>query len=86
MPLEYASILLGALAILLGFAPIVPLQLIGVAAGIAGIVASRRARKADYRKDMPATVGFICSIAGVVVSAVTPLFALIISAAQAAMG
>lgn len=86
MPLEYASILLGALAILLGFAPIVPLQLIGVAAGIAGIVVSRRARKADYRKDMPATVGFICSIAGVVVSTVTPLFALIIAVAQAAMG
>lgn len=86
MPLEYASILLGALAILLGFAPIVPLQLIGVAAGIAGIVVSRWARKADYRKDMPATVGFICSIAGVVVSAVTPLFALIIAVAQAAMG
>lgn len=86
MPLEYASILLGALAILLGFAPIVPLQLIGVASGIAGIVVSRRARKADYRKDMPATAGFICSIAGVVVSGVTPLFALIIAVAQAAMG
>lgn len=79
MPLEYVSIILGAAAILLGFAPIIPLQVIGIAAGIAGIIASRRARKMDYRRDMPATIGFVCSIAGIVISALTPLFALIIA-------
>ena len=86
MPLEYASIALGVVAILLGFSPIIPTQVLGVVLGIAGIVASRRARKADYRKDLPATVGFVCSIAGIVVSAVTPLFARIIAAAQGAIG
>lgn len=86
MPLEYASIALGVVAILLGFSPIIPMQVLGVALGIAGIVASRRARKTDYRKDLPATVGFVCSIAGIVVSAVTPLFALIISIVQGAIG
>lgn len=86
MPLEYASIILGAIAILLGFSPIIPTQVLGVVAGVTGIVASRRARRADYRKDLPATVGFVCSIAGIVVSAVTPLFALIIALAQSAIG
>lgn len=86
MPLEYASIILGAIAILLGFSPTIPTQVLGVVAGVAGIVASRRARRADYRKDLPATVGFVCSIAGIVVSAVTPLFALIITLAQSAIG
>ncbi len=79
MPLEYVSIILGAAAILLGFAPIIPLQVIGIAAGIAGIIASRRARKMDYRRDMPATIGFVCSIAGIVISALTPLLSLIIA-------
>lgn len=86
MPLEYASIALGGAAILLGFSPIVPTQVLGVALGVAGIAASRRARKADYRKDLPATIGFVCSIAGIVVSGVTPLFALIIAVAQGAVG
>lgn len=86
MPLEYASIILGAIAILLGFSPTIPTQVLGVVAGVAGMVASRRARRADYRKDLPATVGFVCSIAGIVVSAVTPLFALIITLAQSAIG
>lgn len=86
MPLEYASIILGAIAILLGFSPTIPTQVLGVVAGVAGIVASRRARRVDYRKDLPATVGFVCSIAGIVVSAVTPLFALIITLAQSAIG
>ncbi|MBM6755964.1 hypothetical protein H6A18_05480 [Collinsella tanakaei] len=85
MPLEYLSIALGVIAVALGFAPVVPLQLVGVALGICGIVASRRARHADYRKDLPATIGFVCSIAGVVVSAVTPLFALIIAIVGAAV-
>lgn len=85
MPLEYASIALGALAIILGFAPAIPLQVVGIALGIAGIVASRRARRADYRKDLPATVGFVCSIAGIVVSALTPVFAIIVATVQAAV-
>ncbi len=85
MPLQYVSIACGALAILLGFAPFIPLQLVGVAAGIAGIAASRRARRADYRTDLPATAGFVCSIAGIVVSGITPLFALIIAIAGAAL-
>lgn len=85
MPLEYVSIILGAVAILFGFAPLIPIQILGVAAGVAGIITSRRARKADYRRDMPATIGFVCSIAGIVVSAVTPVFALIIFITQAAI-
>lgn len=84
MPLEYISICLGVAAILLGFAPLIPMQVIGIIAGIGGIVASRRARKADYRRDMPATIGFVCSIAGIVVSGVVPLFALIIAIVGAA--
>lgn len=86
MPLEYASIVLGVIAILLGFAPVVPVQVAGIILGVAGIIASRRAKRADYRKDLPATIGFICSVAGIVVSAITPIFALLILAAQAAIG
>lgn len=85
MPLEYIAILLGAGSILLGFAPLVPIQVIGVALGIAGIITSRRAVRADYRRDLPATVGFVASIAGIVVSGITPLFAVIIAIVQAAV-
>ncbi|MDM8246826.1 hypothetical protein QUW40_09475 [Collinsella tanakaei] len=85
MPLEYIAILLGAGSILLGFAPLVPIQVIGVALGIAGIITSRRAVRADYRRDLPATVGLVASIAGIVVSGITPLFAVIIAIVQAAV-
>ena len=85
MPLEYFAILLGAGSILLGFAPLVPIQVIGVALGIAGIITSRRAVRADYRRDLPATVGLVASIAGIVVSGITPLFAVIIAIVQAAV-
>ena len=53
MPLEYVSDRLGVLAIALGFAPYLPIQILGVCAGIAGIIASRRAVKRDYRRDLP---------------------------------
>ena len=85
MPLEYIAILLGAGSILLGFAPLVLIQVIGVALGIAGIITSRRAVRADYRRDLPATVGLVASIAGIVVSGITPLFAVIIAIVQAAV-
>ena len=85
MPLEYIAILLGAGSILLGFAPLVPIQVIGVALGIAGIITSRRAVRTDYRRDLPATVGLVASIAGIVVSGITPLFAVIIAIVQAAV-
>ena len=85
MPLEYIAILLGAGSILLDFAPLVPIQVIGVALGIAGIITSRRAVRADYRRDLPATVGLVASIAGIVVSGITPLFAVIIAIVQAAV-
>lgn len=85
MPLEYIAILLGAGSILLGFAPLVPIQVIGVALGIAGIITSRRAVRADYRRDLPATVGLVASVAGIVVSGITPLFAVIIAIVQAAV-
>ena len=85
MPLEYIAILLGAGSILLGFASLVPIQVIGVALGIAGIITSRRAVRADYRRDLPATVGLVASIAGIVVSGITPLFAVIIAIVQAAV-
>lgn len=85
MPLEYIAILLGAGSILLGFAPLVPIQVVGVALGIAGIITSRRAVRADYRRDLPATVGLVASIAGIVVSGITPLFAVIIAIVQAAV-
>lgn len=85
MPLEYIAILLGAGSTLLGFAPLVPIQVIGVALGIAGIITSRRAVRADYRRDLPATVGLVASIAGIVVSGITPLFAVIIAIVQAAV-
>lgn len=77
MRLEYVSIALGIAAVILGFVPLVPLQVVGVALGIAGIVCSRRAVKRDYRRDMPATVGLVSSITGTVVSALTPVIALV---------
>ena len=124
MPLQYVSIACGALAILLGFAPFIPLQLVGVAAQlsvepirhqlfklnaqqtsfgqhtaplldeVAEVLLPCRVGDDDRLSkesphfgaaDLPATAGFVCSIAGIVVSGITPLFALIIAIAGAAL-
>ena len=82
MPLEYVSIGLGVVAVVLGFTPYLPVQVLGVCAGIAGIVVSRRAVKRDYRRDLPSTVGMVASIAGIVVSGITPLATAVILVLQ----
>lgn len=86
VPMEYASIALGVVAIIISFVPIVPMQLAGVVVGIVGIVQSRRARKRDYRKDLPCTIGFVSSIAGLVLCAATPVLWVIFAIARGIMG
>lgn len=74
MPKEYVSIALGALSILLSFAPIIPIQLVGVAAGVAGFLLGRRAKREDYRRDFPSVTGMVCSGVGVFLCLLTPVF------------
>lgn len=84
--MEYASIALGIGAIIISFVPIVPLQLVGLAMAIAGVVLSRCARKQDYRKDLPCTIGLVSSIAGIVVCAATPVLWVVFAVARTVLG
>lgn len=70
------SIALGTAAVVLSFCP-VEIQILGVVAGIAGIVMSRRAKRLDYRRDMPATIGLVLSIAGMCLCLLAGVLALI---------
>ena len=71
--MHIASIVLGAVSLLAAFAPHLALQVLGAVLGGAGIVMARRAKRADYRLDMPANVGFIMSVVGVVLCLVGPV-------------
>lgn len=77
MPKDIASIVLGALAMVIAFCPVVPLQLLGAVAGVLGFRLSRQARREDYRKDLTCTVGMVASIAGVVLCLLTPVVYLV---------
>lgn len=77
MPKDIASIVLGALAMVIAFCPVVPLQLLGAVAGVLGFRLSRQARREDYRKDLACTVGMVASIAGVVLCLLTPVVYLV---------
>lgn len=70
---DIASIVLGVIAMLLGFCPIILLQLVGAAAGVAGFQFARRARREDYRRDLTCSVGTVASIAGIVLCLLTPV-------------
>ena len=50
--MDILSIVLGVLSLATAFTPFIWLQVIGGFVGIAGIVLARKAKKADYRKDL----------------------------------
>lgn len=75
--MDILSIVLGALSLATAFAPFIWLQVIGGFVGIAGIVLARRARKADYRKDLTTAIGMLCSITGVVLCFVAPVLSVL---------
>lgn len=72
---DYASIALGAVSMALSFVPIIPLQLVGAACGVYGFLLGRRARRADYRRDLTSTIGMICSGVGVFLCLLAPVLA-----------
>ena len=75
--MHIASTVLGAVSLLAAFAPHLALQVLGAVLGGTGIVMARRAKRADYRLDMPANVGFIMSVVGVVLCLVGPVIWLV---------
>ncbi len=77
MPKEIASIVLGVLSMVVSFVPIIPLQIVGAAVGVWGFLLGRRARREDYRRDLPATIGQICSGVGVFLCLLAPVLALV---------
>ncbi|HIU05518.1 MAG TPA: hypothetical protein IAD14_08675 [Candidatus Coprousia avicola] len=77
MPKDYVSIGLGVVSMLLSFVPVIPLQLLGAVAGGCGFVFGRRARRADYRRDLTSTVGMVCSGVGVFLCLLAPVLAIV---------
>lgn len=75
--MDVASIVLGALSLVTAFTPFIWLQVVGGFVGIAGIVLARRARKADYRKDLTTAIGMLCSITGTLLCFVVPVLSLL---------
>ena len=73
IPKDVASIVLGAISLVLSFVPVLVLQVAGIAVGAYGFTLARAARRADYRKDLTCTVGKICCVAGVVLCALGPV-------------
>lgn len=74
--MDIASIVLGAVSLFLAFMPDPAVNVVGGCLGIAGIVLARRARKADYRKDLTTAVGMLCSVTGVVLCFIGPVLSL----------
>ena len=74
---DIASIVLGALSLVLAFVPIILLQLVGAAIGVYGFILARRAKRADYRLDMTCVIGMVCSGAGVFLCLLAPVLAII---------
>lgn len=75
--MDVASIVLGALSLVTAFTPFIWLQVMGGFVGIAGIVLARRARKADYRKDLTTAIGMLCSVTGTLLCFVVPVLSLL---------
>lgn len=83
--MDILSIVLGALALVTAFTPLIWLQVIGGCVGIAGIILARRAKKADYRKSLTTAIGVLCSITGTVLCFLAPVLSLISNALLFAM-
>lgn len=75
--MDILSIVLGVLSLATAFTPLIWLQVVGGFVGIAGIVLARRAKKADYRKDLTSAIGMLCSITGVVLCFVAPVLSVL---------
>ncbi|WP_455138554.1 hypothetical protein [Thermophilibacter sp.] len=75
--MDVLSIVLGALSLVTAFTPLIWLQVIGGFVGIAGIVLARRAKKADYRKDLTTAIGMLCSVTGTALCFVVPVLSLL---------
>lgn len=75
------SVILGAAAIVLSFMPL-EAQVLGVVAGIAGIVMVRRAKRTEYTKDMTITIGMVLSITGLALCLIAPALALVANIIQ----
>ncbi len=75
------SVILGAAAIVLSFMPL-EVQVLGVVAGIAGIVMVRRAKRTEYTKDMTITIGMVLSITGLALCLIAPALALVANIIQ----
>lgn len=75
--MDILSIVLGVLSLATAFTPFIWLQVVGGFVGIAGIVLARRAKKADYRKDLTTAIGMLCSITGVVLCFVAPVLSVL---------
>ena len=78
--MDILSIILGVLALVTAFTPLIWLQVIGGFVGIAGIVLARRAKKADYRKSLTTAIGMLCSITGTLLCFLAPVLSLISNA------
>lgn len=74
--MDIASIVLGVFSLATAFSPFIWLQVVGGFVGIAGIVLARKAKKADYRKDLTTAIGMLCSITGTLLCFVVPVLSL----------
>lgn len=75
--MDTLSIVLGVLSLVTAFTPLIWLQVVGGFVGIAGVVLARRAKKADYRKDLTTAIGMLCSITGVVLCFAAPVLSVL---------
>lgn len=75
--MDTLSIVLGVLSLVTAFTPLIWLQVVGSFVGIAGVVLARRAKKADYRKDLTTAIGMLCSITGVVLCFAAPVLSVL---------
>ena len=71
------SIIMGGCAVLIAFAPLLPLQAAGAVIGGVGVWWARRAQRADYRLDTLCLAGKISSITGIVVCLLGPVLFLV---------
>ena len=74
--MDILSIVLGALALVTAFTPLIWLQVIGGFVGIAGIVLAHKAKKADYRKSLTTAIGMLCSVTGMLLCFLAPALSL----------
>ena len=75
--MDILSIVLGVIALVTAFTPLIWLQVVGGCVGIAGIVLARRAKRADYRKSLTTAIGMLCSVTGALLCFVAPVLSLV---------